>query len=83
MVAGYSTMLGLPVYVTTKNRLTVGGSTDILCFIPMCSVKVWRDQELRSLLLDSCIDFVSNSFLTAFMIPSLSITLNEGSDTFI
>ena len=40
---------------------------------------VWRD---RSLLLGSCI-YESNSFLTAFMIPSISITLDEHSDTFI
>ena len=40
---------------------------------------VWRE---RSLLLGSCI-YVSNSSLTAFMIPSISITLDEGSDTFI
>ena len=37
---------------------------------------------MRSLLLGSCV-YVSNSFLTAFMIPSISITLDEGSDTFI
>ena len=40
---------------------------------------------MRSLLLHKLlkIDFVSNSFLTAFMIPSIYITLDEGSDTFI
>ena len=39
--------------------------------------------RLRSLLLDFCIDFVSNSFLTAFLILSVSITPEEGSYTFI
>ena len=38
---------------------------------------VWR---LRSLLLDSCIDFASNSFVIALLILSVSITLDEGSD---
>ena len=38
---------------------------------------------MRSLLLEFCIDFVSNSLLTAFIILSESITLVEGSDTFI
>ena len=37
----------------------------------------WR---LGSLLLYSCIDFTSNSFLIAFLILSVSITLAEGSD---
>ena len=40
---------------------------------------VWRE---RSLLLGSCI-YVSNSSLTAFMIPTISTSLDEGSDTFI
>ena len=43
-------------------------------------MNLWR---LRSLLLDFCIDFVCNSFLIAFLILSVSITLDEGSDTFI
>ena len=40
-------------------------------------------QRLRNLLLDSYIDFVNNSFFNSFMIPSISIALDEGSDTFI
>ena len=40
-------------------------------------------QKLRNLLLDSYINFVSNSFFKSIMIPSISITLDEGSDTFI
>ena len=35
------------------------------------------------MLLDFCIDIVSNSFLTALIILSVSMILGEGSDTFI
>ena len=48
-------------------------------FLQQLRFLLWR---LRSLLLDSCIDFVNNSFFNSFMIPSISITLDEGSDMF-
>ena len=47
-------------------------------FLSQCSTVLWD----RSMLLSSCM-YVSNNFLTAFMITSISITLNGGSGMFI
>ena len=63
-----------------KRRQTFFNSYEVLKHELVVRTPVWR---LRSLLMDSCLDFVSNSFFNSFMIPSTSITLDEGSVTFI